>query len=219
MVRPISKLTYNDGMPADVPSLRPGRLRRCRRFRHGLARAPVVKKPTPRGNGALLPCPKAGEGVCPYRRGRCTDEIQDRSRATTGVCEIERIHYERLVPSALAILDYKEGEVPGPEVLAAVRACCEALIFAERAQVYWGKVQVGEVKDPSPLSVVRYQSQGFSAWLNHMDNMVAARMTELRLDVERIRDETGGSFWAWWRESRRKPWMREQARLPDPTAA
>ena len=201
--------------------LRPvSRLKRCRRHRHGLGTSPVVKQLEPRGEEALLPCPRTeAEGLCKYRRmNHCTDEIHALSLQVGSACVVERGLYEKMLQDLVAALDYRPGEVPGPEVERAAAACIEAYLYLRRAMNYTGQVMTQETDDPSPWTLLRYQGLGLNAWLRRRNDVAEARIRELNLDVERIREETEGCMWAWWRESCRTRWWRRECLRKDELA-
>jgi hypothetical protein len=181
------------------------------------------------GMRAFLPCPRDKEGVCPYRRPYgCTDAIRGMALESGGHCIIEAVHYDKLAEDLLRILDYREGEEPGEQVLKAVELLAEAIIYARRATSYELRRMVGEVPTTLRGDVLRYQKAGGYAWRRREADMVMARMRELHLDVDRIIEDSGGLVWTWWRESCKARWMRHhymprkdppKEPMPDPRAA
>lgn len=206
----------DDNSTAEVASREqppPSRLRKCRRYSHGLSRAPVAKNAVPLGERAFIACPKGAEGTCGYRRVYgCTDEIKAISQDTGGTCIIEYVKCDALVKDLVRILDYGEGEEPGEEVLRAVTLFAEAMVYRTRATWRCADRIPGIVKTPSHEGAMRYQNAGANACLRRRTDMVVARLRELGLDVERIWEDSNGMLWTWWRESCKARWMRDNYR-------
>jgi len=192
------------------------RLRRCRRYAHGLSRSPVTKDPRPLGEKAILPCPRTGEGDCVYRRPYgCTDPIREIALSAYGCCAIEATHYDRLVEDLLRKLDYRDGEEPGEDVLDAVALLAEAMIYSSRALAHELRRMVGEVPTILRGNALRYQTAGVNAQSRRESTMLIARMRELHLDVDRIIADSGGYIRSWWRESCKARWIRDSYRIKD----
>ena len=206
-------IAADDTAPAAAPV--PSRLRRNRNFSHGLSQAPTVKRIDPKGDAALLSCPRSAEGTCPYKRGyACREEIREYSLACGGVCAIERELRDQHVQGILEMLGCGGLlDSPSERLMDAARALAEAMLYMRRAQLFVGLLMTGELEEPTDpqdrhratLRAISYQDLGVSAFLRRQNDVVAQRLWDLGFHPDRMREDLakdGVTLHVWWQAAR-----------------